>query len=79
MVYCDASLLGLGCVLMQSGKVIGYASRTFKVHKKNYHTHNFELVVVVFALKHWIHYLYGVHVDVICVKTLDTLLIWSTC
>ena len=26
VVYCDASLLGLGCVLMQRGKVIAYAS-----------------------------------------------------
>jgi hypothetical protein len=26
-VYCDASKLGLGCVLMQEGKVIAYLSR----------------------------------------------------
>jgi hypothetical protein len=26
-IYCDASRLGLGCVLMQEGKVVAYASR----------------------------------------------------
>ncbi|WMV29806.1 hypothetical protein MTR67_023191, partial [Solanum verrucosum] len=64
VVYCDASSVGLGCVLMQNGKVIAYATRQLKVHEKNYPTHNLELAVVVFALKIWWHYLYGVHVDV---------------
>ncbi|GJY22345.1 putative reverse transcriptase domain-containing protein [Tanacetum coccineum] len=50
-VYCDASGLGLGCVLMQRGKVIAYASRQLKIHEKNYTTHDLELGVVVFALK----------------------------
>ncbi|GKB18022.1 putative reverse transcriptase domain-containing protein [Tanacetum coccineum] len=59
MVYCDASGLGLGCVLMQRGKVIAYASRQLKIHEKNYMTHDLELGVVVFALKIWRHYLYG--------------------
>ncbi|GKD31662.1 putative reverse transcriptase domain-containing protein, partial [Tanacetum coccineum] len=59
MVYYDAFGLGLGCVLMQRGKVIAYASRQLKIHKKNYTTHDFELGVVVFALKIWRHYLYG--------------------
>ncbi|GJU09728.1 reverse transcriptase domain-containing protein [Tanacetum coccineum] len=59
MVYCDASGLGLGCVLMQSGKVIAYASRQLKIHEKNYTTHDLELGAVVFALKIWRHYLYG--------------------
>ncbi|WMV13622.1 hypothetical protein MTR67_007007 [Solanum verrucosum] len=45
-------------------KVISYASRQLKVHEKNYPTHDLELAAVVFALKIWIHYLYGVHVDV---------------
>ena len=63
-VYCDASRVGLGCVLMQAGKVIAYASRQLKVHEKNYPTHDLELAAVVFALKLWRHYLYGVHVDV---------------
>ncbi|GJR32115.1 reverse transcriptase domain-containing protein [Tanacetum coccineum] len=59
MVYCDASGLGLGCVLMQRGKVIAYACRQLKIHKKNYTTHDLELGAVVFALKIWRHYLYG--------------------
>ena len=63
-MYCDASRVGLGCVLMQNGKVIAYASRQLKVHEKNYPTHDLELAVVVFALKIWHHYIYGVHMDV---------------
>ncbi|GKB28693.1 putative reverse transcriptase domain-containing protein [Tanacetum coccineum] len=59
VVYCDASGLGLGCVLMQRGKVIAYASRQLKIHEKNYTTHDLELGAVVFALKIWRHYLYG--------------------
>ncbi|GJZ09396.1 putative reverse transcriptase domain-containing protein [Tanacetum coccineum] len=51
MVYCDVSGLGLGCVLMQRGKVIAYASRQLKIHEKNYTTHDLELGAVVFALK----------------------------
>nr|GFC24576.1 putative reverse transcriptase domain-containing protein [Tanacetum cinerariifolium] len=59
VVYCDASPKGLGVVLMQRGKVIAYASRQLKVHKRNYTTHDLELGSVVFALKLWKHYLYG--------------------
>ncbi|GJR36631.1 putative reverse transcriptase domain-containing protein [Tanacetum coccineum] len=59
MVYCDASGLGLGCVLMQRGKVIAYASRQLKIHEKNYTTHDLELGAVMFAIKIWRHYLYG--------------------
>ncbi|GKC33750.1 putative reverse transcriptase domain-containing protein [Tanacetum coccineum] len=59
VVYCDASCQGLGCVLMQRGKVIAYASRQLKIHEKNYTTHDLELGAVVFALKIWRHYLYG--------------------
>ncbi|GJT24950.1 putative reverse transcriptase domain-containing protein [Tanacetum coccineum] len=43
VVYCDASIKGLGTVLMQRMKVIAYASRQLKIHKKNYTTHNLEL------------------------------------
>ncbi|KAL4585882.1 hypothetical protein LXL04_010509 [Taraxacum kok-saghyz] len=60
VVYCDASLQGFGAVLMQRGKVIAYASRQLKPHEKNYPTHDLELGAVVFALKIWRHYLYGV-------------------
>ncbi|GJU40354.1 putative reverse transcriptase domain-containing protein [Tanacetum coccineum] len=51
MVYCDASGIGLGYVLMQRGKVIAYASRQLKIHEKNYTTNDLELGAVVFALK----------------------------
>ncbi|GJY19577.1 retrotransposon protein, putative, ty3-gypsy subclass [Tanacetum coccineum] len=51
VVYCDAFGIGLGCVLMQRGKVIAYASRQLKIHEKNYTTHDLELGAVVFALK----------------------------
>ncbi|GKA54941.1 putative reverse transcriptase domain-containing protein [Tanacetum coccineum] len=43
VVYCNASHKGLGAVLMQREKVIAYASRQLKVHKKNYTTHDLEL------------------------------------
>ncbi|GKD43439.1 putative reverse transcriptase domain-containing protein, partial [Tanacetum coccineum] len=60
VVYCDASYVGLGRVLMQRGKVITYASRQLKKHEENYPTHDLEFAAVVFALKIWRHYLYGV-------------------
>nr|GFA93845.1 putative reverse transcriptase domain-containing protein [Tanacetum cinerariifolium] len=59
VAYCDASIKGLGDVLMQRDKVISYASRQLKIHEKNYTTHDLELGAVVFALKIWRHYLYG--------------------
>ncbi|GJR01266.1 putative reverse transcriptase domain-containing protein [Tanacetum coccineum] len=58
VVYCDASLQGLGAVLMQKEKVIAYASRQLKPHEENYTTHDLELGAVIFALKIWRHYLY---------------------
>ncbi|KAL4030699.1 hypothetical protein IC575_008949 [Cucumis melo] len=51
--------LGLGCVLMQDGNVIAYASRQLKEHECNYPTHDLELAAVVLALKIWRHYLFG--------------------
>ena len=51
VIYSDASKKGLGCVLMQHGKVVVYASRQLKDYEKNYPTHDLELVAVVFALK----------------------------
>ncbi|KAJ0556907.1 putative nucleotidyltransferase, Ribonuclease H [Helianthus annuus] len=59
VVYCDASKLGYGCVLMQRQKVIAYASRQLKNHEENYSTHDLELGAIIFALKIWRHYLYG--------------------
>jgi hypothetical protein len=58
-IYCDASGQGLGCVLMQDGHVVAYASRRLRKHELNYPTHDLELVDVVHALKIWRHYLMG--------------------
>nr|GFA61064.1 retrotransposon protein, putative, Ty3-gypsy subclass [Tanacetum cinerariifolium] len=63
-IYSDASKKGLGCVLMQHGKVIAYASRQLKPYKVNYPTRDLELAAVVFALKIWRHYLYGESCDI---------------
>ena len=52
-MYSDASKIGLGCVLMQDGKVVSYASRQLKPHEQNYPIHDLELVAVVFVLKIW--------------------------
>ena len=58
-MYYDASKDGLGCVRMQSGKVMAYGSRQLKNHEHNYPTHDMELAAIVLALKAWRHYLYG--------------------
>jgi ribonuclease HI len=76
VVYTDASKKGLGCVLMQQGRVVAYASRQLKEHEKNYPTHDLELAAVVHALKIWRHYLYGkkceIHTDHQCLKYIFT-------
>ena len=58
-MYCYASKDGLGCVLMQSGRVVAYGSRQLKNRDKNYPAHDMELAAIVFALKILRHYLYG--------------------
>jgi hypothetical protein len=58
-VYCDTSGSGLGCVLMQEGRVIAYASRQLHRHEEHYPTHDLELAAVVHPLKIWRHYLLG--------------------
>jgi hypothetical protein len=63
-IYCDASRVGLGCVLMQEGKVVVYASRQLRKHELNYPTHDLELAAVVHALKIWRHYLIGHKSDI---------------
>ena len=57
VISSDASKKGLGCVLMQHGKVIAYVSCQLKSYKQNYLTHDLELATMVFALKIWRHYL----------------------
>jgi hypothetical protein len=64
MVYINASQKGLGCVLMQHEWVIVYALRQLKPHEVNYPVHDLELVVVVFALQVWRHYLYESQVQI---------------
>ena len=48
-LYCDASKDGLGCVLMQSERVLAYGSRQLKNHEQNYPTHDLELAAIVFT------------------------------
>jgi len=64
VVYSDASKGGMGCVLMQHGRVIAYASRQLKSHEMNYPVHDPELAMVVFALRVWRNYLYGTQVQI---------------
>jgi hypothetical protein len=64
VIYSDASHQGLGCVLMQNGRVVAYASRQLRNHEKNFPTHDLELAAVAFALKLWRHYLYGAKCEI---------------
>ena len=63
-VYCDASKNKLGCLLMQSERVVAYGSQQLKNHERNYPTHDKKLAAIVFALKIWCHYLYGEQFEV---------------
>ena len=49
---------------MQNGRVVAYASRQLKKHEQNYPTHNLEMATIVFALKIWKDYLYGVTCEI---------------
>ncbi|WMV29487.1 hypothetical protein MTR67_022872 [Solanum verrucosum] len=51
VVYCDATRVGLGYILMKNRKVIAYSSRHLKIHEKNYPNHDLELVAVAFSLR----------------------------
>ena len=64
-MYCHASKMGLGGVLMQNRHFVAYASRQLKVHEKNYPTHDLELAAVVSVLTIWRHYLYGSKFEVL--------------
>ncbi|KAF8099059.1 hypothetical protein N665_0253s0008 [Sinapis alba] len=63
-VYTDASISGLGCVLIQKCKVIAYASRQMRKHEVNYLTHELEMGAVMFSLKIWCSYLFGAKVQI---------------
>jgi hypothetical protein len=63
-VFYEASGTGLGCVLMQEGRVIAYASWALRPHEINYPTHDLELAAIVHALKIWRHYLMGNHCNI---------------
>jgi hypothetical protein len=58
-IYLDACGQSLGCVLMQEGHVIAYASHQLREHELNYPTHDLELAAVMHALKIWRHYIMG--------------------
>ncbi|XP_070039532.1 uncharacterized protein [Nicotiana tomentosiformis] len=58
--YCDASRVGIGCVLIRDGRMISYASRQLKPHEKNCLVHDLELAAIVHELMIWRHYRYGV-------------------
>ena len=59
VVCIDASLDGIGVVLMQEGRFIAYESRKLKSHEVNYPTHDLELATIMHALTKWRHFLLG--------------------
>jgi ribonuclease HI len=63
-IYCDTSGQGLGCVLMQGGHAVAFASRQLRKHEEKYPTHDLELAAVVHALKIWRHYIIGKRCEV---------------
>jgi hypothetical protein len=63
-IYGDTSRRGLGCVLMQEGQVVCYATQQLRKHEENYLTHDRELAAVVHPLKIWRHYLIGHRCDI---------------
>ena len=64
VIYSDAFKVGQGAVFMKNGKVVVYVSRQLKAHEENYPTHDLEMTVVIFALKIWQHYPYGVRCEI---------------
>ena len=64
IVFIDALKDGLGCVLMQSGRVVAYGSWQLKNHEQSCPTHDMELAAIVFTLKIWRHYLYNEQFEV---------------
>ena len=60
-LYTDASSVGVGAVLEQSGKVIAYASRSLTKAERQYSTIQKECLAIVYATKQFRHYLLGHH------------------
>jgi hypothetical protein len=58
-VYCDASGMGIGGVLMQDGRAIDYALWQLRRHEEHYPIHDLELLAIIHTLKVWMHYLLG--------------------
>jgi hypothetical protein len=50
-VYCNASGMGIGGVLMQDGRAIAYALWQLRRHEEHYPTHDLELLAVIHTLK----------------------------
>jgi hypothetical protein len=64
LIYYDASNQGLGCVLMQDGHAVAYASRQLRKTEEKYPTHDLELAAIVHAMKIWRHYIIGKRCEV---------------
>jgi len=64
VIYSDTSKQVLRCVLMQKDGVITYASRQLRPYEENYPTHDLKLAKMVFDLKIWTHYMYGVRCEI---------------
>ena len=73
VIHSDASRIGLRCVHVQNGKVVAYALWQLKPHEQNYPTHDLKLVVVMFTLKIWRHYLYKAPCEIILI-----IWVWNT-
>ncbi|XP_055590384.1 uncharacterized protein K02A2.6-like [Uranotaenia lowii] len=59
VIQCDASMLGVGCVLLQLGRPVAYASRTLSKTERNYAPIERECLAIVFACKRFDQYVAG--------------------
>jgi len=58
-VIVDASLVGLGGLLAQNGKVISYVSRALSDVETRYSQTEREMLAILWTLEHFHLYLYG--------------------